>query len=87
LAEIELLRSAPSEALALALAGLELSTRYGYLYDAALCERAVGQALLALGDADGRGHLESAVRHFAAIKAAPEVARTEQAIAALGASR
>jgi tetratricopeptide (TPR) repeat protein len=84
LAEIELLLAAPSEALTLAQAGLELSTRYGYLYDAALCERALGQALLALGDADGREHLQSAVRHFGAINAAPEVARTEQALAALG---
>jgi DNA-binding SARP family transcriptional activator len=84
LAEIELLRSAPSEALLLAKAGLELSTRYGYLYDAALCERAVGQALLALGDSAARERLEAAHTHFAAINAAPEVARTERLIASLG---
>src|SRR5712692_1028490 len=40
LAEVELSRDQPDEALRLAEAGLELSIRHGYLYDAALCERA-----------------------------------------------
>jgi tetratricopeptide (TPR) repeat protein len=84
LAEIELDRSDFHEAQALARAGLELSARYGYLYDAALCERALGKALLALGDAqDGRAHLEAAAEQFAAIEARPELARTCQALAEL----
>src|SRR5260370_37619221 len=61
LAEVELARDQPDEALRLAQAGLELSTRYGYLYDAALCERARGEALVALGETtSGRAALESA---------------------------
>ena len=81
LAEIELGRSRFDEAVALARSGLELSRKYGYLYDAALCERALGQALVALGSADGRAHLEAAVEQFAAIQARPEVERTRAALA------
>jgi DNA-binding SARP family transcriptional activator len=84
LAEIELDRSDVQEAQSLARAGLELSARYGYLYDAALCERALGKTLLALGDADaGRAHLEAAAQQFAAIQAGPELTRTRLALAEL----
>ena len=84
LAEIELARSGFSEALELARAGVELSRKYGYLYDAALCERAMGQALIALGSAEeGRSYLESAAEHFEAIQARPEVERTRAALTAL----
>ncbi|MBV9131114.1 MAG: hypothetical protein JO318_00350, partial [Chloroflexi bacterium] len=58
--------------------------KYGYLYDAALCERAMGQALIALGSAEeGRSYLESAAEHFEAIQARPEVERTRAALTAL----
>jgi DNA-binding SARP family transcriptional activator len=81
LAEIELERSNVDEALSLARAGLELSATYGYLYDAALCERMLGRALLARGDASaGRAHLEAAVEQFAAIQALPELQRTRRAL-------
>jgi len=81
LAEIELGRSRVDDALALASTGLELSRKYGYLYDAALCERALGLALIAQGDREGRTHLEAAARAFAAIKAGPELERTREALA------
>jgi hypothetical protein len=85
LAEVELLRDQPGEALRLAETGLELSTRYGYLFDAALCERARAAALIALGEPGvGRAGFEQAVEHFGAIGAKPEVARTRAALAALG---
>jgi DNA-binding SARP family transcriptional activator len=84
LAEIELERSNFDEALALARAGLELSTLYGYLYDAALCERMIGRAELARGEAaPGRAHLEAAADQFAAIQAGPELERTRQVLAAV----
>jgi tetratricopeptide (TPR) repeat protein len=84
LAEVELGRGDPHSALQCADAGLELSTRHGYLYDAALCERARGQALAALGQAAAaREHLDRAETHFAAIGARPELERTRQAIASL----
>jgi DNA-binding SARP family transcriptional activator len=84
LAEIELDRAQPDEALALARGGLALSEKYGYLYDAALCERAVGQSLVALGDVEaGRRHLSDAARRFEAIQAAPELTRTRAALSAL----
>jgi tetratricopeptide (TPR) repeat protein len=84
LAEVELARDQPDEALRLAEAGLEVSTRHGYLYDAALCERARGEALGALGDRPAAlTALESAAAQFAAIGAKPEVARTKDAIASL----
>jgi DNA-binding SARP family transcriptional activator len=84
LAEIELDRSDVQTAQSLARAGLELSGRYGYLYDAALCERALGKTLLAIGDADaGRAHLQAAAQQFAAIQAGPELTRTRQALAEL----
>ena len=84
LAEIELARDQPNEALRLADAGLEVSTRYGYLYDAALCTRARGVALFALGERDSALIvLKSAAAQFSAIGARPEVARTHAAIAAL----
>jgi ATP/maltotriose-dependent transcriptional regulator MalT len=85
LAEVELARDQPHEALRLAEAGVELSLRHGYLYDAALCERARGEALVALGETtSGRSALEAAAAQFAAIGAKPEVTRTQDAIAALG---
>jgi tetratricopeptide (TPR) repeat protein len=77
LAEIELSRDDPNTALQLAEAGLSLSTKYGYLFDAALCERALGQAKLALGETSvAREHLLRAQEAFAEIGAQPEVART-----------
>jgi tetratricopeptide (TPR) repeat protein len=85
LAEIELMRAAPADALSLAQTGLDVSTRYGYLYDAALCERAVGRALLALGDAAGRERIAAALDRFAAINAEPEVLRTRALLDDLGA--
>jgi len=86
LAEVELTRDQPAEALRLAEAGLELSIRHGYLYDAALCERARGEALFASGRRDPARHaLENAAAQFEAIGARPEVARTQDAIAALSA--
>src|SRR5439155_821415 len=85
LAEVELARDQPDEALRLAEAGLEVSTDHGYLYDAALCERARGEALGALGDRQSaRQALENAAAQFTAIGANPEVTRTRGAIAALG---
>jgi tetratricopeptide (TPR) repeat protein len=85
LAEIELLRDQPRDALRLAEAGLELSTRHGYLYDAALCERARGEALALLGDSDAsRAGLQRANELFDAIGAKPEVERTLSALAAVG---
>ena len=85
LAEIELGRSDAGSALEFARMGLELSTKYGYLFDAALCERVMGQAEAALGDnAGARIWLEAAAEHFAAIQAKPELERTHRAIAALG---
>jgi DNA-binding SARP family transcriptional activator len=84
LAEVELARDQPHEALRLAEAGLELSLRHGYLYDAALCERARGEALFVLGESSSaRVALKNAAAQFAAIGAQPEVARTHDAIAAL----
>lgn len=77
LAEVELLRGEAAEALRLAEQGLELSTRHAYLYDAALCERARGEALIALGRGDeGSAMLQAAAKHFEAIGARPEVERT-----------
>jgi tetratricopeptide (TPR) repeat protein len=77
LAEVELLRSGFDDALQLAETGLEVSIRHGYLYDAALCERARGEALVGLGRIEeGRESLESAIAHFEAIGARPEVERT-----------
>jgi hypothetical protein len=83
LAEVELAQNEPDEALRLAEAGLELSIRHGYLYDAALCERARGAALVALGDRAGRAALERATARFEAIGAKPEVERTQAIIGAL----
>ena len=85
LAEIELSRGEAFEARRLAESGLEISQRYGYLYDAALCTRALGQALLALGDtSNGEAHITAAKEQFSAIGAAPEVARTQRAINSKG---
>jgi len=84
LAEIELSRDQPQDALALADTGLALSTTHGYLYDAALCERARGLALAALGTAaPGREALQRALAGFQAIGARPEVERTSAALTAL----
>ncbi len=84
LAEIELLRGEAHAARELAEAGLALSTKYGYLYDAALCERSLGHALHAIGDAAAaREHLDRAVEGFASISAAPEVQRTQAMIASV----
>jgi DNA-binding SARP family transcriptional activator len=85
LGEIELDRGQPASALELARKGLELSKEYGYLFDAALCERVMGQAHMGLGDVvAAREALGAAAAHFAAIQAAPELERTNRAIAALG---
>jgi DNA-binding SARP family transcriptional activator len=85
LAEVELSRADPVQALALARTGLELSERHGYLFDAALCERVAGQAQAALDNPEAaREQLTSAATHFAAIGARPEVERTRQALASLG---
>jgi tetratricopeptide (TPR) repeat protein len=84
LAEIELDRDDPDTARSLAEIGLELSTTHGYLYDAALCERAIGRALFAHGDgAAGRSRLDSASRRFVEIGALPELARTQALIETL----
>ena len=84
LAEVELGRGDAATALRCAETGLEVSTRHGHLYDAALCERARGHALAALGQpAAAQAHLERADTQFAAIGARPELERTRQAIAAL----
>src|SRR5262249_51366785 len=56
LAEVELLRSRAQEALELARRGLAVSQQHGYLFDAALCERALGEALAALGEPAARSH-------------------------------
>ena len=48
LAEVELLRARPTEALQAAQTGLALARNHGYLFDAALCQRALGLSLLAL---------------------------------------
>jgi tetratricopeptide (TPR) repeat protein len=82
LAEVELLRERPDEALRLAELGLELSHRHGYLFDAALCERARGEALAALGEtAAARAALRASLDGFAAIGAGPELERTRAALA------
>jgi DNA-binding SARP family transcriptional activator len=82
LSEIELERNDAESALRCADAGLELSTRHGYLYDAALCQRARGQALAALGQPSAAAeHLALAEGQFAAIGARPELERTVQAMA------
>ena len=84
LAAVELERDDAESALRCADAGLEVSTRHGYLYDAALCERARGQALAALGQPAAASEcLERAEAQFAAIGARPELERTRQAIASL----
>lgn len=84
LAEIELSLGEFQTALDLAESGLELSTRQGFLFDAALCERAQGQALAALGEVGvAREHLLRAQAHFASLGAHPEEARTRAAIASL----
>jgi hypothetical protein len=84
LAEVELARGEPETALRCADAGLEVSTRHGYLFDAALCERARGEALAALGRPDAaRAHLDRAEQQFVAIGARPEVERTRLAIGSL----
>jgi tetratricopeptide (TPR) repeat protein len=84
LAEVEVLRDEPQEALRLAETGLELSTRHAYLYDAALCERACGEALAALNQQEAaRDRLSRAIDQFAVIGALPEVERTRAALAAL----
>ncbi len=84
LAEIELDRGNTAEAQRLAQMGQELSTRYGYLFDAALCERAIGQAFAASGDAEtAQEHLRAAADQFGAIGAAPELARTRTAMASI----
>jgi DNA-binding SARP family transcriptional activator len=78
LAEVELVRDQSDVALTLAETGLELSRRHGYLYDAALCERARGEAEAARGNASAaRSHLHDAVSQFAAIGSKPEVDRTQ----------
>ena len=84
LAEIELDRGEPAAALQLARKGLDLSIEYGYLFDAALCERLLGQAHAAMGDtSEARAQLQAAAEHFAAIQAAPELTRTQLALASL----
>jgi ATP/maltotriose-dependent transcriptional regulator MalT len=81
LAEIELDRGQPASAADLARRGLDLAVEYGYLFDAALCERVLGQAMAALGDTPAaRARLQSAEGHFAQIKAAPELRRTRLAL-------
>jgi hypothetical protein len=82
LAEVELLRERPDEALRLAEVGLELSHRHGYLFDAALCERARGEALAALGEAAAaQAALQAARAGFAEIGAGPELERTRTVLA------
>jgi DNA-binding SARP family transcriptional activator/tetratricopeptide (TPR) repeat protein len=84
LAEIELVRGQPTSAVELATRGLELSNTYGYLFDAALCERVLGQSWGALGDRlAAEKSLRAAAEHFAAIQALPELQRTRAAISAL----
>jgi DNA-binding SARP family transcriptional activator len=84
LSEIELARDDADEALRLGQKGLDLSARHGYLYDAALCERAVGEAMAALGDTSAaEEHLQKAEAHFAAIGARPELERTRDAVTRL----
>jgi DNA-binding SARP family transcriptional activator len=82
LAEIELARGEPVSALDLAKAGLELSEKHGYLFDAALCDRVRGQALSALGDVDAaRAALRRAAQQFESIGALPELERSRDALA------
>jgi predicted ATPase/DNA-binding SARP family transcriptional activator len=82
LAEVELLRARPTEALQAAETGLALARTHGYLFDAALCHRAIGLALLSLDKAEvAETHLRSALDQFEAIGARPEVARTRLALA------
>jgi tetratricopeptide (TPR) repeat protein len=84
LAEVEVLRERPDEALRLAETGLELGHRHGYLFDAALCERARGEALRALGETPAaQAALEAAVAQFEAIGAGPELERSRAALAGL----
>jgi DNA-binding SARP family transcriptional activator len=79
LAEIESGRGAFGEAQVLAQEGLAISERHAYLYDAALCERALGEALIGLGALrEGRQHVASAAEAFAAIQALPEAQRTRE---------
>jgi tetratricopeptide (TPR) repeat protein len=81
LAEVELLRNRPTEALQAAEQGLELARGHGYLFDAALCERALGLALLTVDDERAETHLRLALQQFEGIGARPEVARTLMALA------
>jgi tetratricopeptide (TPR) repeat protein len=79
LAEVELLREHPSDALRAAETGLELARGHGYLFDAALCERAIGLALLALEPQDARGdrtqqHTESISTRAASLASGLEAA-------------
>jgi tetratricopeptide (TPR) repeat protein len=81
LAEIELARDDPDSARRLAELGLQLSKTYGYLYDAALCERALGRAMVKQGDViDGQAHLVAAAQQFADIGAQPELERTRELV-------
>lgn len=82
LAEVEVRRGDAEAALQLAQAGWEMSARHGYLFDAALCERARGEARAALGDPEGaRADMQSALAQFEAIGARPEADRTRAALA------
>jgi tetratricopeptide (TPR) repeat protein len=85
LAEVELLRDRPAAALRAAEAGFELARTHGYLFDRALCERALGSALLELEDGRraeaAQAHLRDALAQFQVIGAQPEVARTRLALA------
>ena len=84
LAEIELERGEVDEALALSQRGYDLSTRHGYLFDAALCLRARGKALLASGGpSEGQQCLRDALTRFEAIDAHPEADRTRVTLAPL----
>lgn len=86
LAEVELMRDQADDALALARTGLDLSQRHGYLFDAALCERAQGEALAALGQpAEAQRVLQRSLDHFSEIGALPELERTRAALHALSA--
>ena len=85
LAEVELVRHRPDEALRLAERGLELSQQHGYLFDAALCERVRGEALTDLNQVDqAREQLFVAAEHFEAIRALPELERTRLALSTVG---
>jgi tetratricopeptide (TPR) repeat protein len=88
LALVDLVRGQPETALQAAITGQELSEQHGYLFDPALCQRARGEALLALGDLDAAdNHLRSAWQRLEAIGALPEVARTRAALAHLAVQR